>query len=245
MKQLDIAPLERLQSFLEAVDTGDLVIRCTLAAYSLRLEGLDKKLSKSLEDEVFASSSPLELARSPVGPLSESGSRKTLVSMILVLNSVYPDYDFTLLRSSNFERQASLAVVEEAVDAHLIDVSKVWENTPGYAEEEPFIDALWRVLDEATGLNDCDIFTYKDPEPFEEAEGSLWSMNYFFVNRKEKQVLFLAATGISKSAIENSDTTYARYNDGDNDDEAESNSSDEFNENDVVANSFANEMEDL
>ena len=90
------------------------------------------------------------------------------------------------------------------------------------------------------GLKDCDIFTYKDPEPFEEAEGSLWSMNYFFVNRKEKQVLFLAGTGISKTAIENSETTYARYNDGDSDEE-----SDEINRNDVVANSMANEMDDL
>jgi len=241
MKQLDIAPLERLQGFLESVDTGDLVVRGTLACFSLRLQGLDKKLSKSLEEEVFASSSPLELARSPVGPLSESGSRKTLVSMILVLNSVYPDYDFARLRSSNFQRQASLAVVEEAVDAQLIDVSKVWESTPGYMEEDAFIDTLWRVLDESCGLKDCDIFTYKDPEPFEEAEGSLWSMNYFFVNRREKQVLFMAVTGISKTAIENSETTYARYNDGDSDEEE----SDEHNRSDVVANSMANDMDDL
>lgn len=239
MKQLDIAPLERLQGFLEQVDCGDVVIRAILQAYSLRLQGLDKKLSKSLEEDVMASSSPQDLARSPVGPLSESGSRRILVSMILVLNSVYPDYDFTLLRASNFQRQPGLSVVEEAVDSAMVEVSKIWSETPGYGEE-PFLDALWRVLDEACSLRDCEVFSYTDNDPFEEP-GSLWVTNYFFVNRKEQQILFFAATGISKSALETSQTTlsYARYNDASDAD------SDECHRNDVVANSMANDMDDL
>lgn len=36
-----------------------------------KLAGLDKKLSRSLEEDVM-SSSPLELSKSPVGPLAES-----------------------------------------------------------------------------------------------------------------------------------------------------------------------------
>ena len=67
MKQLDIAPLERLQGFLEQVDCGDVVIRAILQAYSLRLQGLDKKLSKSLEEDVMASSSPQDLGKESSG----------------------------------------------------------------------------------------------------------------------------------------------------------------------------------
>lgn len=37
-----------------------------------KLAGLDKKLSKSLDEEVQAGSSPQELSMSPVGPLSDS-----------------------------------------------------------------------------------------------------------------------------------------------------------------------------
>lgn len=37
-----------------------------------KLAGLDKKLSKSLDESVQTGSSPLELSMSPVGPLSES-----------------------------------------------------------------------------------------------------------------------------------------------------------------------------
>lgn len=69
-----------------------------------KLAGLDKKLSRSLEEEVAASSSPLELSKSPVGPLHEGSSRRTLVYLILTLNHIYPDYDFSLLRVGGCRR---------------------------------------------------------------------------------------------------------------------------------------------
>lgn len=37
-----------------------------------KLAGLDKKLSRSLEEDVMEASSPLELSKSPVGPLTEA-----------------------------------------------------------------------------------------------------------------------------------------------------------------------------
>ena len=37
-----------------------------------KLAGLDKKLSRNLDQEVQMGSSPLELSKSPVGPLAES-----------------------------------------------------------------------------------------------------------------------------------------------------------------------------
>ena len=37
-----------------------------------KLAGLDKKLSRNLDAEVQMGSSPLELSKSPVGPLAES-----------------------------------------------------------------------------------------------------------------------------------------------------------------------------
>lgn len=53
-----------------------------------KLAGLDKKLSASLDAEVQAGSSPQELSMSPVGPLSDSASRRTLIYLILTLNHV-------------------------------------------------------------------------------------------------------------------------------------------------------------
>jgi hypothetical protein len=41
------------------------------------------------------------LSSSPVGPLTDSSSRKTLIYLILTLNHMYPDYDFSALRGGD------------------------------------------------------------------------------------------------------------------------------------------------
>lgn len=52
-------------------------------------------------------------------------SRKTLVYLILTLNHIYPDYDFSLLRAHHFKKEEGVAAIEETVDAHLLEASKV------------------------------------------------------------------------------------------------------------------------
>lgn len=52
-------------------------------------------------------------------------SRKTLVLLILTLNHIYPDYDFSLLRAHHFRKEDGIATVEAAIDGHLLEVSKV------------------------------------------------------------------------------------------------------------------------
>ena len=52
-------------------------------------------------------------------------SRKTLIYLILTLNHIYPDYDFSQLRAHHFRKEPGLASAEEAVDSHLLEVSRV------------------------------------------------------------------------------------------------------------------------
>lgn len=52
-------------------------------------------------------------------------SRKTLIYLILTLNHIYPDYDFSLLRAHHFKKEPGLARAEEVIDTHLLEVSKV------------------------------------------------------------------------------------------------------------------------
>lgn len=218
MKFLDFPTLARLNSFLDNVDAGDVIVRGDLEAYSCKLAGLDKKLSRSLEEDVM-SSSPLELSKSPVGPLAESTSRKTLVYLILTLNHIYPDYDFSLLRAHHFKKEEGVSAIEETIDAHLLEVSKVWEATPGFGEE-PFLDCLWSAVDEVMVLKECDVYSYKsdlESDPFGE-KGSVWSFNYFFYNKKLKRILYFSCRGLSKTAVELSITTDYKYNsDGEDD----------------------------
>ena len=50
-------------------------------------------------------SSPSAMSVSPVGPLTDPGSRKTLIYLILTLNHMYPDYDFSALRGHHFTKE--------------------------------------------------------------------------------------------------------------------------------------------
>lgn len=208
MKYIEFPALARLSAFLDNVDVGEYLVHGDIEVYSCKLAGLDKKLCRSLEQEVQAGSSPLELSRSPVGPLSESSSRKTLVYLILVLNHTYPDYDFSQLRAQHFEKESSVATVEEAVDSHLLEVSRVWEKTPGCGEES-FLDTFWKEIDEAIILQECDVYSYKsdgDGDPLSE-KGSVWSFNYFFYNKKMKRILYFSCRGRSKNAIDSVNNT--------------------------------------
>ncbi|EIE23869.1 Maf1-domain-containing protein [Coccomyxa subellipsoidea C-169] len=205
MKFLEYPSLARLSAFLDNVDVGDYIVQGDIEAYSCKLAGLDKKLSRNLDQEVQLGSSPLELSKSPVGPLAESSSRKTLIYLILTLNHCYPDYDFSLLRAHHFKKEPGVGAVEEAVDSHLLEVSRVWENTPGCGEA-PFLDSVWTAIDEALALQDCDVYSYKsdgETDPFGEV-GNVWSFNFFFYNRKLKRILYFACRGRSRAAANSS-----------------------------------------
>jgi hypothetical protein len=60
-------------------------------------------------------------------------SRKTLIYLILTLNHIYPDYDFSQLRAHHFRKEAGLARAEELVDTHLLEVSKVSGSGTNFA----------------------------------------------------------------------------------------------------------------
>jgi hypothetical protein len=218
MKFLDQQSLARLNGFLSHVDVGDYVVHGDLEAYSCKLAGLDKKLSRSLEADVAEGSSPADMGKSPMGPLSEASSRKTLIYLILTLNHTYPDYDFSLLRAHHFRKEAGVKAIEETVSSTLLEVSRIWDNTPGYGER-PFGDTLWSALDEAIGLSDCDVYSYKsdgEDDPFGEA-GNIWSFNYFLYNRKQKRVLYFSCRGVSKTAASDESSEYNYKSEDDSD----------------------------
>ena len=187
-----------------------------------KLAGIDKKLSKSLDADVVTmmASSPSALSVSPVGPLTDSSSRKTLIYLILTLNHTYPDYDFSALRGHHFTKENAVPAsaspfsgtpshimrVKNDVDGLLLETGKAYEATVG-AGDEPLSSELWRAIDAAIHVVDCDVYTYKavaEGDPFCD-DGNLWSFNYFFYNRKLKRILYFSCRAVSKTADEESD----------------------------------------
>jgi hypothetical protein len=127
--------------------------------------GTDKKLYKQLENrfhEDFEQICGDHLIVSPVGPLNELTSRKTLYFLIGTLNSSFPDYDFSNIRAEYFIRQPTLEFVCASVNAIFFNLSDT-----GASRSE----RIWEEIDKEIDLKDCEIYTFlpdPDADPFSE-----------------------------------------------------------------------------
>uniref|UniRef100_A0A8C5CUB1 Repressor of RNA polymerase III transcription MAF1 homolog n=1 Tax=Gadus morhua TaxID=8049 RepID=A0A8C5CUB1_GADMO len=164
---------------------------------------LSLSLSLSLSVSLPVSLS-LRLSPSRLGKSSEEGEdhlsdkccRKTLFYLITTLNESFkPDYDFSTARSHEFSREPSLNWVANAVNSSMF--SAVGEEFNSLGPE------VWNTIDQEINLQGCDIYSYNpdlDSDPFGE-EGSLWSFNYFFYNKKLKRIVFLTCRSVSNSVL--------------------------------------------
>ncbi|KAH8955554.1 hypothetical protein BDL97_08G145200 [Sphagnum fallax] len=184
MKFLEYTPLARMNAFLASVNIGGCLVQGVLEAYSCKVAGIDKKLSRSLEQEVVDSLavSP-KLSTSPVGPLSTTAS---------------------MLRPHHFSKEHGILVAKQKIDQYLVEASKVWSTELG--EDIPLIECIWTAIDEVMNLEDCDVYSYvpdAEADPFANV-GSIWSFNYFFYNKKMKRILYFSSRCLSKMSSEES-----------------------------------------
>ncbi|ORY02108.1 repressor of RNA polymerase III transcription MAF1 [Basidiobolus meristosporus CBS 931.73] len=197
MKFLEFPSLDVINKYL-IFETADSKIYGRVEAFSCKSAGGDKKLFKQLEsrhqEELTAYSlSPeqnFHLIISPFGPLDQLSSRKTLFYLISTLNASFPDYEFSDLKPEQFSKQQSLSMVMNSINTTLFSLGRA-----------DLIQShrLWDVLDEVISLNDCDVYSYipdDDSDPYAD-EGSIWSFNYFFFNRKLKRILFFTCSNLS------------------------------------------------
>lgn len=145
-------------------------------------------------------------------------SRKTLFYLISTLNSAFPDYNFSDAKGSEFSKEPSLQVnhecsIEELLKIEEYLVSNWWKPSFQYVISnidgllsvtvgEPYAkihDKMWQTLNEEICLPECFIYSYNPDlasDPFGE-DGSLWSFNYFFYNRKMKRVVLFTCRALS------------------------------------------------
>ncbi|XP_009610710.1 uncharacterized protein LOC107794885 [Nicotiana tabacum] len=190
MKYLEYTPLDRINDFLSHVNLGERTIKGCLEAYSCKHTGTDKKLSLSLENEIFdylGRSSDTD-SSSPVEYLSCRSSRKTLIYLLLTLYHMYPDYDFSAVKAHQFFTEESWDSFKQIFDIYMFEASKEWLDAN---EGSPLLETLYKALDEVVKVAECEIYTYNpeaDADPFLE-RGAIWSYHFFFYNRKLKRVV--------------------------------------------------------
>lgn len=157
--------------------------------------------------------------QSPFGDLSVLTNRKTYAYLIATLNASHPDYDFShVLRPADFRHEHSFRHVMNNFDS-LLDTSRPGSSlTLGDGcgpssftsrsfgagsphGSKPLADAagnpvwgstMWSMIDKEMALAQCAVFAYKpETNPFEEEDGSIWSMHYLFFNKQLKRVAYL------------------------------------------------------
>jgi hypothetical protein len=82
-------------------------------------------------------------------------------------------------------------------DTYLSEASKQWAATN---EGTSLLDSMTNVIDEVIKIGESDIYSYnpdQDGDPFLE-KGVIWSINFFFYNRKLKRVVSFRCSCISK-----------------------------------------------
>ncbi|NXH35736.1 MAF1 polymerase, partial [Myiagra hebetior] len=207
MKLLENSSFEAINSQL-TVETGDAHIIGRIESYSCKLAGIDKQLFKQFCQE--GQPHALE-ALSPPQTSGLSPGRAEAPGSALGAGQRHRDQHWERGRgtgistgsggaalgsalgageSHEFSREPSLNWVVNAVNCSLF--SAVRED---FKALKPL---LWDAVDEEICLAECDIYSYNpdlDSDPFGE-DGSLWSFNYFFYNKRLKRIVFFTCRSI-------------------------------------------------
>lgn len=132
---------------------------------------------------------------SPFGPLSQSSSRKLFGYLIAILNSTYPDHDFSTIQPTHFTLLGSATDLMTKVNNFLISVGK-----------STGLNWVWETINTHIELDNTICFQFDPQESFlNDFPGVLWCNMYFIFNKKKKRVAFLyfMATVLKEGNTEN------------------------------------------
>jgi len=194
MKYLICPKLDKAMNMIDGFNLGDTVLGARVEAWSCKMTTDDKRLAKEVEKRVVhdipkMSTSPL--VGSPLGQPSSAASLKLLVDLIATLNATYPDYDFSDVRPDEFDHDNSAQAAINTINNLVL--SRMEQSMPGFQKE------FWQIVDEIMELDKCEVYIYNpDPESDVFSVGRVWSLVYFFFNKKANRMLFFHASATNK-----------------------------------------------
>lgn len=127
---------------------------------------------------------------SSLSDLSEVSSKHILLDIIHTMNESFPDYDFSSTRLSQVVEK-DVVTAMQVVNGYLAEL-----NVDTFGS---FLERLWKSVDEVINLRRCEVFSYvpdNEEDPF--SLGSIWSFNFFFLNRDLNRICFFSCIAVSK-----------------------------------------------
>eukprot|EP01084_Bolivina_argentea_P300665 518510_1 len=199
VKYLVIPALESLNASLQRINFGDHSICGRLNCYSLKMVQKDKKLVKHLQrsysNESVAQNhfnknrniNPKQLnklVQIPIGNLAEFSTIRLISYFISTLNTTYTDFDFTNCEPNQFLFEKP-SIINETINARLSPLTKT---------NPLLINSFWKTINSIMDLTNCKFYSFTPNDDIMQClrPHSLWNIDYFIVNIKQKQLLYLS-----------------------------------------------------
>jgi len=121
--------------------------------------------------------------KTTLGDFSELGTRRLMTDLILTLNASFPDYDFSNVKPSQFEK-LNIETVRDQIYERLSELAS-------FKSQKDWLVEMWLAVNDVIDLRECLIFSFEEEMIDEEA---LWSFHYFFVNKSLRRILFFTCS---------------------------------------------------
>lgn len=121
--------------------------------------------------------------KTTLGDFSELATRRLMTDLILTLNASFPDYDFSNVKPSQFEK-LKIETVRDQIYERLSELAS-------FKPQKDWLVEMWMAVNDVIDLRECLIFSFEEEMIEEEA---LWSFHYFFVNKSLRRILFFTCS---------------------------------------------------
>lgn len=123
-----------------------------------------------------------ESAKTTLGDFSEMATRRLMTDLILTLNSSFPDYDFSNVKPSQFEK-LNIETVRKRIYERLSELAS-------FKNQKDWLVEMWMAVHDVIDLRECDVYSFDEDID----EDAFWSFHYFFVNKSLRRLVFFTCS---------------------------------------------------
>lgn len=166
---------EKLQLFTQKLTNQTVginrIVNGRIECFSCKRGQNDKKASHKLKEKYAEEETNIE-----------QHSVRLVTDLILTLNASFPDYDFSSVSPSQFQRIENPNLALRNINNYLAEFASY--------NKTAFLPNLWKAISEVINLAECEVYEYKG-EIIGRAN-LLWEFHYFFSNKALKRIVFFS-----------------------------------------------------